>query len=283
MSAAGLWKYLEEQVDRRAQEFPGVAGISVKDLARGDGFAVRGDEEFPTASSIKIHILTQLLLREERGEIDLSERVLLTPEMDVSGSGVLTYLEGELELSWLDIAILMIIVSDNTATNLCIDLAGMEATNALLRDLGLERTTLRRKMQDQEAVARNVENVGTPNEFVKMLELLHSGRPTPGVAQRCLAILKKAKAGTLFSRVIPPTVPLANKPGGMDRVRCDAGIVYLPRRPYAMTIMTKFAICDHADQEWFIIDTARLIHKTLSLLDVTSDHGQGLPPALLNR
>jgi hypothetical protein len=139
------------------------------------------------------------------------------------------------------------------------------------------------KKQDQEAVARNAENVGTPNEFVKMLELLPSGRPTPGVAQRCLAILKKAKGGTLFSRVIPSAVPLANKPGGMNGVRCDARIVYLPRQPHAMTIMTKFAICDHADQKRFIIDTARPIHKALSLLDVTSDHDQGLPPALLNR
>jgi len=283
MSAEGLWAYLEEQVNRKAREFPGVAGISVKDLTRGDGFAIRGDEEFPAASSIKIHILTQLLLREERGEIDLSERVRLVPEMRVPGSGVLTYLEGEVELSWRDIAILMIIASDNTATNLCIDLAGMEATNALLRELGLARTTLRRKMMDQDAIARSAENVATPNEFIKMLELLQAGRPTPGVAQRCLAILKKEKNGTSFSLAIPSTIPLANKSGGMDSVRCEAGIVYLPRRPYAMAIMTKFAVCDNADLEWFLTDTARTIHKTLSLLDETSDYGQGLPAALLNR
>jgi len=280
MSADGLWSYLEEQVNRRAREFPGVAGIAVKDLVRGEGFAIRGDEQFPTASSIKIQILTQFLLRAERGEINLEERVRLTPEMRVGGSGVLTYLEGEVELSWGDVAILMIIASDNTATNLCIDRAGMAATNALLRDLGLVRTTLRRKMMDQGAIARSEENTATPNDFVAMLELLHSGRPTPGVAQRCLAILKKEKDGTPFSLAIPPTIPMANKSGSMDHVRCEAGIVYLPRRPYAMAIMTKFAICDDADLEWFLTDTARMIHRSLSLLDGTSDYGQGLPAAL---
>jgi beta-lactamase class A len=188
MSESVLWRRLEQRVALMVDEFPGVAGVCVKDLKRGNGFTIRGDQEFPTASTIKIHVLTQLLLRAERGEIDLGQQVRLAPEMCVPGSGVLTYLEGEVELSVLDLAILMIIVSDKTATNLCIDIAGIEATNALLRELGLTRTILRRKMQDQEAVARNQENIATPAECVAMLELLYRGQPTPGVAERCLSI-----------------------------------------------------------------------------------------------
>lgn len=275
MSDAALWQRLEHTVARMVDAFPGVAGVCVKDLTRGNGFAIRGDEDFPTASTIKIHVLTQLLLRAERGEIDLSQMVQLTPEMRVPGSGVITYLEGEVELSWLDVAILMIIVSDNTATNLCIDLAGMDDTNALIKELGLTRTVLRRKMQDQEAVARNEENIATPAECMTMLELLYAGNPTPGVAERCLSILKKPKKG-LLNRAIPATVPLANKPGGMERVRCDAGIVYLPRRPYALAIMTKFALCERIEHEQFIIDVAQTIHQTMVALDTTSDYGQGL-------
>jgi len=276
MSDAALWQRLEHTVARMVDAFPGVAGVCVKDLTRGNGFAIRGDEDFPTASTIKIHVLTQLLLRAERGEIDLSQMVRLTPEMCVPGSGVITYLEGEVELSWLDVAILMIIVSDNTATNLCIDLAGIDDTNALIKELGLTHTVLRRKMQDQEAVARNEENIATPAECVTMLELLYTGRPTPGVAERCLSILKKPKKGA-FNRAIPATVPLANKPGGMERVRCDAGVVYLPRRPYALAIMTKFALCEPLDQERLIIDMAQTIHETMIVLDTTSDYGQGIP------
>jgi len=238
-------------------------------------FLSAATKSFPQ-STIKIHVLTQLLLRAELGEIDLDEMLHLTPELDVPGSGVLTHLEGEVELSWLNVAILMIIVSDNTATNLCIDLAGMEATNALLRGMGLEHTTLRRKMQDQDAVARNLENTATPAELVEMLDLLYRGEPSPSVAERCLSILKKQTGGPLFNRAIPATVPLANKPGGMERVRCDAGVVYLPRRPYALAVMTKFALCEPPEQERFVIDTARTIHETMAVLDSTSEYGQGI-------
>jgi len=276
MNSSWLWKRLENRVGHMVDQFPGVAGVCVKDLNGGSRVDIRIDEVFPTASTIKIHVLTQLLIRVERGELDLAQKICLSPDVHVPGSGVITYLEGTVELSLLDIAILMIIVSDNTATNLCIDLAGMEATNALLRELGLTRTTLQRKMQDHAAVARNEENIATPGECVAMLEWLYEGKPTPQVAERCLSILKKPKNGPL-NRALPLDVPLANKPGGMERVRCDAGIVYLPRRPYAIAVMTKFGLTDPLDQERFIIDVARLVHETMVALDTTSDYGQGIP------
>jgi beta-lactamase class A len=275
MSSEALWRRLERELARRVDEFPGVAGVSVKDLVSGTGVGVGADELFPTASTIKIHVLTRLLQRVERGEIKLEERIRLTPEIRVPGSGVLTYLEGDVDLSLLDVAILMITVSDNTATNLCIDRAGIDATNQMLRELGLARTTLRRKMQDHAASARGDENVATPAECVAMLECLHAGRPTPWVAERVLSILRKWKQGPL-NRALPATIPVANKPGGMDRVRCDAGIVSLPRRPYAIAIMTKFGIRDAAQQEWFIVEAAQFVHETMVTLDGSSVHGQGI-------
>lgn len=271
-----MWERLESRVRRRIEGFPGVAGVCVHDLTEDYGFSVLGDEVFPTASTIKIHILTQLLLRAERGELDLDERMTITSDAHVPGSGVLTYLGEPIELPLLDIATLMIMVSDNTATNICIDLAGIEGTNDLIEGLGLTKTVLRRKMQDHEAVARGEENVSTPRECVEMLRLLYEGQPTPAVAEQCLSILKKRKSATLFSSAIPRTIPLANKPGGMARVRCDAGIVYLERRPYAMAVMTKYAICEHPDQVQFIVDTARLIHETMSVLADTNEFGQGI-------
>jgi beta-lactamase class A len=276
MNSNWLWQRLQDRVRCTVEEFPGVAGVCVKDLNGGQRIDVRSDEVFPTASTIKIHVLTQLLIRVERGELDLDQMIRLTPDVHVPGSGVLAHLEGPVALSLLDVAILMVIVSDNTATNLCIDLAGMEATNALIEELGLERTRLRRKMQDHAAVARDEENVATPWECVAMLERLYEGRPTPWVAERCLSILKKPKNGFL-NRAVPIDVPLANKPGGMERVRCDAGIVYLPRRPYAVAVMTKFGLVDPVEQERFVVDVARLVHETMVALDTTSDYGQGVP------
>ena len=276
MSNKRLWKRLEERLTRKIEGFAGVAGVSVKDLTRGDGVSVHGGEEFPTASTIKIHILTRLLSRAEAGEIDLGERIKITPEKHGAGSGVLHYMENEPDVSVLDVAILMIIVSDNTATNMCIDWAGIEATNALLGEMGLTATKLRRKMMDSEAIHRGDENVSTPNELVAMLEMLHQGKPSPKVAEQVLRIISKPKSAPL-NRAVPSNLVVANKPGGMERVRCDAGIVFLGDRPYAIAVMTKFGLEDAIRQEGFIVDLVQDVHQTMAVLDSTNDFGLGVP------
>lgn len=276
MSSQGLWELLEQRLRRRVEGFEGVAGVAVLDLDRGNRVSVRGDEEFPTASTIKIHILTQLLNRAHRGELDLGERIRIGPRMHGSGSGVIHYLEDEAELSVLDLAILMIIVSDNTATNMCIDWAGMEETNALLRDMGLSATRLRRKMMDAGAIHRGEENVSTPVELVAMLEMLYRGEPSPGVAEQVVKIISKPKHAIL-NRAFPSDLVIANKSGGMARVRCDAGIVFLRNRPYAIAVMTKFGSEDVVVNEGFIVEVAREVHQTMVALDSTNDFGLGMP------
>ncbi len=164
-----LWQRLQRTLTHEIEAFDGVAGIALRDLSGELALAINGDELFPTASTIKIHVLVQLLLRAERGEIDLHERITMPPPEPVLGSGVLAYLPGPVELSLLDVATLMIIASDNTATNLCIDRAGIDETNALLRGLGLHSTHLRRKMMDHLAAVREEENVSTPAELVQLI------------------------------------------------------------------------------------------------------------------
>jgi beta-lactamase class A len=270
-----LCQKLTAALQQQLADFPGVAGIAVQSLRRGWKIAINDDEIFPTASTIKIHILTQLLARAAAGEIDLHQRITPAPEQCVSGSGVLAYLDDPVELTLLNLAILMIIASDNTATNLCIDLAGMEATNALLRQLGLSQTTLRRKMIDHAAAVRDQENVSTPNELVAILAALYSGQPTPAVAAQCLAILKKPTHGFL-DRALPPDLLFANKPGFVERACCDAGIVYLPRHPYIVAIMTKFALCDKEEQQRHVVDCLRTVHATMAVLDTSNKYGRSL-------
>ena len=276
MSNRVLWERLERLLTHKVEDFAGVAGVSVLDLECGDRVSVRGGEEFPAASIIKIHVLTQLLSRAERGEVELGERIRIRPAMYGTGSGVIHQMEGEPELSMLDLAILMIVVSDNTATNLCIDWAGMAGTNALLREMGLSSTKLRRKMMDSNAVQRGDENVSTPDELVAMLEMLYRGEPSPGVAGQVLRILRKPKT-TPLNRAVPAGVAVANKSGGMERVRGDAGIVFLENRPYAVAVMTKFALEDVLRQEAFIVKVARAVHQTMVALDSTNDFGLGVP------
>jgi beta-lactamase class A len=280
MSKERMWEQLNERVGEMIYTFPGIAGCSVKSMVDGNSLSINGDVKFPIASTVKIPILLQLLLLDEKGELDINELVDITPEMIYPGSGIISYLEGPVRLSILDIAILMIIVSDNTSTNLCIDYAGIDKTNDMLRSLGVDNITLRRKMQDTESVVANRENVGTPDDCVFLLEHLYNGRPTKDSAEKCLSVLRKTKK-SLLNRVIPPEVPLANKPGGMARVRCDAGIIYLSHYPYAVSIQTSFSEIGPEEQENFIVELGLMIHSVMAILDSSNDYGQGI--SLLNR
>jgi len=280
MSKERMWEQLNERIGEMIYTFPGIAGCCVKSMTDGNIISVNGDVEFPIASTIKIPILLQLLVLDEKGELDINELIDITPEMIYPGSGIISYLEGPVRLSILDIAILMIIVSDNTSTNLCIDYAGIDKTNDMLRSLGVDNITLRRKMQDTESVVANRENVGTPDDCVLLLEHLYNGRPTQNSADRCLSILRKPKR-SILNRFIPTETPLANKPGGMARVRCDAGIVYLSQYPYAVSIQTSFSEIEPEDQENFVVELGSMIHSVMSVLDSSNAYGQGI--ALLNR
>ena len=272
-----LWQRLTTQLEAKVAAFPGIAGIALKEPGAGLAMSINGPEIFPTASTIKIHVLTQLLRRAELGEIDLQERITIPAAEQVLGSGVLAYLTGAVELSLLDIATLMIIASDNTATNLCIERAGIAETNRLLQTFGLVETQLRRKMMDNIAAVRDQENVSTPAELVAMLELLHNGQPSAWVAQETLAILKKPNHG-FIDRGVPADLVVANKPGWVDSAMCDAALVYLPRRPYLLAVMTKYALCNAVAQEHFIIDIAETVHATMRSLDLSNRYGRTVYP-----
>ena len=279
MGKDSIWKQLEKTLKNKLASFEGVAGISVKSLTCEKALSIKGNEVFPTASTIKIHILTKLFSMEEEGQINLSKRVRFTEDMYGSGSGVIHFLENVPEFTILDVAILMLLVSDNTATNFCIDLARMEDINDLIQDMGLVETKLRRKMMDPEAINRGSENVSTPNELVAIMQKLHDGIPSTSVSKQVLRIMSKPKSAYI-NKAIGSDVTIANKPGGMDKVRGETGIVYLSNNPYAVSIMSNFSMVDSISQENFIIDVIKTIHKSMEILDQTNEFGLGLPKTL---
>jgi beta-lactamase class A len=239
-----LLSKLKASLSRAADDFSGVLGIAVKDLTTGDELLVNGNEVFPIASSIKIAILVGFFDRVESGQVDPDEPLGLGEERMVGGSGVLKELAaGSVTMSIFDYATLMITVSDNTATNICIDLAGMGEINDALAKLGLTETRLVRKMMDLASLAAGKENVSTPRETMTLMECLFSGKGvSPFVRERTLEILKKPKEGLIEGVIrnsVPDDVPVADKSGWVEGAMCDVGIVFLRNRPYAISIMAK--------------------------------------------
>jgi beta-lactamase class A len=271
---SAFWSRLERELNLQIEAVDGLIGICLHDLSTGDGLEIHGDELFPTASTIKLHILTQLYVQAERNELDLTLRPDSTP-WHTGGSGVLAYLDEPPALTLRDQANLMIIASDNSATNLCIEQVGMSAVNAMLDDLGLQQTRLRRRMMDTQASRSDVENVATPCELVRMLRLLYHGLPTAYAAERTLAVLVKPKWGFL-NQALPRGVDVANKAGWSHGIRCDAGIVLQPRHPYALAIMLNYGLGAPEQLDAAMVGLARTIHQRMSQIAETNAFGHAV-------
>jgi len=259
---------LKAKFERRVQEITaridGVAGYLFLDLTSGDRIGHLERETFPTASTIKLAIVYELFKQADEGKIRLDETMTLDRAKAVGGSGVLFEL-GTPTLSIRDYAALMVTLSDNTATNVLIDRLGMENIAKRMQALGLNATKLRRHMMDTAAARRGDENVSTPDELVRLLQAMYGAADARhGVPSAAIELLKKPKESRL-RKGLPPDVAAADKPGELDGVRVDAGIVFAKNRPYVFCVMTTF-LKDDAEGERAIEEMSRAAYEYFSRL-----------------
>lgn len=242
---AALSAKLTSDLNRTAASYDGVMGIFVKDLTSGETFAVNADTVFPQASSIKIPILIELMRQAQAAKLNLAERMEIHRSRLVGGSGVLQFFsEGSSAVSLRDLAALMVVLSDNSATNLIIDRVGMENVNTMLAGLGLDKTVLARRMIDIAAEQADRENRSTPRQMAALVELLNAGKMLDAEhTQMALEILEYPKDSPLRAGV-PPAITVAEKPGSLSGAQCDSGVVLLEGRPYVISVMTTFNTVD---------------------------------------
>lgn len=237
-----------KQLAAIADGLDGVMGYVIVDIASGERFERMAGEPFPLASTIKLAILYEMFRQADEGRLRIDESRPLDRRHVVGGSGVLSELDAP-AMSLRDYAVLMIVLSDNSATNLLIDTVGMENVTQRMHGLGMPTLKLRRRMIDTEAARRGDENVGSPQDVATLLGIIHRG---DGLAKASrdglLTILRKAKSSALRDGV-PSGVSVANKPGGLEGVATDAGIVYLADRPYIVVATTTYLKSSAAGQD----------------------------------
>ena len=271
--AATFSKAFASKLDAIASGADGVIGYSIVDLTSDERFERLQTTTFPTASTIKLTVLYELLKQAEEGRINLDEPKPLDRTHAVPGG--LLYELTTPSLSPRDLAVAMIVLSDNTAANVLIDRLGMEAINARVAALGLRSTRLRRRMIDIEAARRGDENISTPADLATMMLAFHNGVGLTAASKNmALEILEKRKPSPI-STGVPDSVLIASKDGDLDGVRADAGIVYVPGRPYVFVVMGTF-LRETAEIKRPLEELARVSYEYFSRRATVSGYGRKL-------
>jgi D-alanyl-D-alanine carboxypeptidase (penicillin-binding protein 5/6) len=236
---------LADRIQPLIDDFAGEAAVMVKHLETGQTFAYKADEPFPTASLIKLPVMITAY-HDAEGHFPLTLKVTLKNEDKVPGSGILTenFSPGA-TISLRDAIQLMIAFSDNTATNLVIDVVGIDAVNKMMDSLGCKDTRLHSKVfrRDTSIDPKRSNRFGlgstTCAEMVKLLSLLQSEElVSPAASKHMLAHLKSCQDNSKITRLLPPGTEVAHKSGYVSSSRCDAGIIMSPSGPIAVCVLT---------------------------------------------
>ena len=273
-----LWQKLESTIRDIDQHLDGVMGVAIEDLPTGDHFFLHENEVFAQASSIKITVLAELYRQVQQGKLKLTDLYTvqasdLVPDSDIMGG--LT--PGVTRITLRDLATMMVAVSDNSATNVLIDRVGMENVNAMLDSLGLAHTRLHRKMMDLEAAKQGRENISTPREMMTLLDAIYRGKVLNHESSEDFFKVLSTNKDSWIPRTLPPGLKIANKPGSLEAVRNDSGIVFVEGRPYVICVMTAF-LRNEREGEEAISQVSLAAWRMFDRLSRASEYGRVVSP-----
>lgn len=273
-----LWQKLESSITDVDKGLDGVLGVTIVDLTDSHQYNLHADDVYPQASSIKIAVLAELYRQAQQGKLKLTDFYTVTasdlvPDSDIMGG--LT--PGVTKLTLRDLATIMVAVSDNSATNVLIDRVGMDNVNALMTSLGLPHTRLRRKMMDLKAAGEGRENVSTPREMATLLEQLYRGKVlNKEMTDDFFKVLSTHK-DSWIPRYLPEGLKIANKPGSLEGVRNDSGVIFLEHRPYIICVMTTY-LRHESDGEDAIAHISQAAYRMFDRLSRASEYGRVISP-----
>lgn len=283
-------------VQNAISQVQGTIGVAARHLETGKEIRHNADTVFFTASTLKIPVLVELYRQVDQGKVDLSRRIDLTDSLRVAGSGVLKEMSNGLQPTVHDLAMLMIIISDNGATDVLYNLVGGEAINNTMRQLGLTKTRIpmtcreliysivgidtkapphmynlasdrlfkQQHALDEDAFSEDKTNVSSPDDMCRLSELIYRGDIlSPSSREAVLDILKRQQYNTMIPHYLPPGTEVAHKTGGYHSVRCDVGIVFSPTGPYTLAIMAKRVTVDALSIDASLAAVSKAIYDEL--------------------
>src|SRR5678810_885769 len=259
---------LDDQVKPIVSSFKGKVSLFAKNLDTGETYALNPYERVRTASTIKVAVMIEAFARVAEGKAKWTDQVVLTKEKKVSGSGILQELSDGLHLTLRDAVNLMMMLSDNTATNLVLDVLTTDAVNARMESLAFKNIKINRKVMSggESQAGKDPENKkyglgrATPREMVLVMEKLERGEIiSPAVSKEMIELMKREQDRNAIGRSLW-NLPMASKYGALDRLRSAIGIIYTSKGKIAMAIS-----CDDMPETmWSVDNPAYLLMSRLS-------------------
>lgn len=228
MAAKMDWSQVEAVVASASES--GTVGVAIIG-PDGVRWSHHGARKFGAASTVKIPIMVEIFRQVDAGTRALDDRYTITEADQTPGSGVMLHLHDGMEFTLGDLLYLMISISDNRATNILIRMAGMEAVNRTMRDLGMANSVLAREMKGRPATAGEGENLAAPNDYAEVIRAILDGEAASrSSCNAMIALLEKQQNGRRIARYLPESssVRWGSKTGSIAGVTNDAGFILAP-------------------------------------------------------
>jgi beta-lactamase class A len=278
-----LWMKLEKSILDIDRNLDGVMGVAIVDLTDGHKYLLHANDVYPQASSIKICVLAELYRQAQQGKLKLTELYTVNAADLVQDSDIMGGLTpGVTQITLRDLATMMVAVSDNSATNVLIDRVGMDNVNAFLAAQGLHDTKLRRKMMDLKAAAEGHENISTPNEMLTLLKALYNGDILNKEMTADFFKVLSTHKDSWIPRDLPDDLKIANKPGALEGVRNDSGVIFVDKRPYILCVMTTYLRREREGEE-AISNISLAAWRMFDRIARASEYGRVISPGNSSR
>jgi beta-lactamase class A len=268
---------LRSRLQELSDAFPGVIGVAVRDIKTGEEVSIDGDRPFPMASVYKVPIMVEVFRQIEAKKFSLDDRIELGDEHRTLGSGVLTLLSNGLKPTVKDLITLMIVLSDNEATDILLKKVGTENVTATMRSMGLnnvrvDRTTFElirdylgfmdetargktykeiiamtrtrqitpeKQAEAEREFAKVMKDVSSPRDMALLLEKIYKGEAAGKEScQMMMAILGRQMFNQRSPRYLPESARMAHKTGTIGSTTNDAGIMFVRGNPIAIAVFT---------------------------------------------
>ncbi len=225
-----------ENIIARAHDMPGDTSLWYMDLASGSTASFNEDMPLVAASVIKLFIMAEAFRRFEDGSISPDEEFTIEPSMKMPSCGALTYMHDGLKVTAMDLVVLMIILSDNTATNMLIFRLGIENINSLIDSVGAEGCRLNRRLFDREASRRGVQNYITAKGVGRLLKLIWDKQlVSEKASEKMLSIMMDQRLNGKIPFFLD--CDIAHKTGEDDGTTHDAAIV-MSEKPFILVMLS---------------------------------------------